>query len=140
MQTSTIASWKEGMAFELDLQGHRLTIDSAEDSGGKDRGPRPKGLLLAALAGCTGMDVVSLLKKMRMEFDSFAVQVEADSGEDHPRVYREIRIRYLLTGGRLERDKIEQAVRLSQEKYCGVSAMLRKSVPLTWEIVENPPS
>ncbi len=138
MASSAVARWRGGMTFDLDLQGHRFTIDAAEESGGSNRGPRPKALLLAGLAGCTGMDVVSLLRKMHMEFDSLAVEVEADTADQHPKVYRAIRIRYLFTGDKLEREKIEKAVELSQTRYCGVSAMLAKAAPISYQIIERP--
>ncbi len=140
MQLSSTARWRDGMTCDIDVRDHLVTVDAAGDAGGQNRGPRPKPLVLAALAGCTGMDVASLLKKMHVEFDSLAIEVEAETAEEHPRVFRKIHLRYIFTGGRLERDKMEKAVRLSQEQYCSVGAMLRKAAPITWEILENPPS
>ncbi|HOT01378.1 MAG TPA: OsmC family protein, partial [Acidobacteriota bacterium] len=97
--------------------------------------PRPKGLLLTGLAGCTGMDVVSLLTKMRVSFTRFSVEVSGDLTTDHPKIFSRIHIRYILAGPNIARDKVEKAVNLSQEKYCGVAAMLQKACPITHEII-----
>jgi len=125
----------EDLAFDVELQGHRFTVDADESVGGKDRGPRPKALLLSGLAGCTGMDVASILGKMKMPYDSFAVEIDAETTDEHPKVYRSITVRYIFTGKELDRTKIEKAVNLSQEKYCGVSAMLGKTAEITSEII-----
>ncbi|ADN01140.1 OsmC family protein [Spirochaeta thermophila] len=122
------------MAFDVEVDGHTLTVDAHPEFGGKDAGPRPKNLLLAGLAGCTGMDVVSILGKMRMPYDSFTLHIEADLSEEHPKVFTRIHLVYAFTGDALDREKIEKAVRLSQEKYCGVSAMLGKTARITYEI------
>jgi len=123
------------MAFDIELQGHRITVDAAPEVGGRDLGPSPKPLLLAGLAGCTGMDVVAILRKMGQEWDSFNLEIEAQSSEKHPRVYTEIKINYIFTGKSLSKDKIEKAVNLSQDKYCGVSAMLKSSASISNEII-----
>jgi putative redox protein len=126
--------WKGGMAFRIEQDGHEFVLDSSSDSGGGDSGPRPKGLLLSGLLGCTGMDIVSILRKMRVEGFEFELAAEADSSEDPPVVFTAVRLVYLFRGRDLPHDKIERAVALSQERYCGVSAMLRRVAPLTWEI------
>ena len=82
------------MAFEADVNGHKIMLDSSEAGGGENRGPRPKPLMLAALAGCTGMDVVSLLKKMRVEVEVFNVVVEGDLSVEHPKQYTQMHIIY----------------------------------------------
>jgi putative redox protein len=138
MATKTTATWTDGMSFELELGGHTFPVDADERFGGRDRGPRPKGLVLSALAGCTGMDVVSLLGKMKVPFDSFRLEVEGDVREEHPKVFTEVVIRYLFTGSRLDRDKIEKAVGLSLEKYCAVTAMLGKTARISHEVILNP--
>ena len=135
MKTSTTAAWKENMAFDVELQGHTIKIDADEKFGGTNYGPRPKALLLSGLAGCTGMDVVSILKKMQMPWDSFSLEIEGDTTDEHPVVYNKINIKYIFTGRDLDAEKIKKAVTLSQEKYCGVSAMLGKTAEITWEIV-----
>jgi putative redox protein len=125
----------EEMAFKAEVNGHEITIDADEQFGGKNRGPRPKPLLLVSLAGCTAMDVVSLLKKMRVDFDDFKIDIEADMTEEHPKYYDKIKIIYHLFGKDINQAKVEKAVNLSQERYCGVSAMLSKSSELTFEII-----
>jgi putative redox protein len=126
-----------GMAFEMVLDGHhKLVMDANEEVGGNDQGVRPKQLLISALTGCTGMDVVSILKKMKVEYNSFELFVDTEASEDHPKVYTDIHIIYQFTGDNLEDnyDKIEKAVNLSQEKYCGVNAMLKQAANITHEI------
>ena len=134
----TTLDWKGDMSFDAELQGHRLTVDADPRFGGRNRGPRPKPLLLTALGGCTGMDVVSLLKKMQVPFDALSVEVEGESREEHPQVYTRIHIRYILKGGGLDREKIDKAIGLSLDKYCAVHAMLAKAVPISHEVVLNP--
>ena len=128
-------SWKSGMAFEADVDGHKIMLDAAENSGGKNLGTRPKPLMLAALAGCTGMDVVSILAKMRIKLDSFDVRVEAPQTEDQPIHYTSMHIIYEFGGNDLPYEMLEKAINLSQEKYCGVSAVYKKTMPITWSIV-----
>lgn len=134
MKTSLDISWKEKMAFETVINGHTLIMDAAAEVGGEDKGPRPKQLILASLAGCTGMDVVSILKKMRVEVDDFKITVEADITEEHPKQFTKMHVIYQFKGKNLPEDKIQNAVTLSQEKYCGVSATLKKAVEMTFEI------
>ena len=127
-------TWEAGMAFTAEQEGQRIAID-VPGPDGTSRGVRPKGLLLAGLGGCTGMDVVSILEKMRVPFEGLAVDVSADQSEDHPRVFTAIHVRYRFKGRDLPMDKLARAVQLSQEKYCGVSAMLGKTAAITTEIV-----
>lgn len=127
-------SYLENMAFEAEINGHKIILDAAEEVGGENRGPRPKPLLLTALAGCTGMDVVSILKKMRVEFDDFNVIVEGDLTEEHPKQFYKMNVIYEFKGKDLPLEKLEKAVSLSEETYCGVSAMYRKAVEITSEI------
>ncbi len=127
-------AWKENMTFETEIDGHRLVLDAAPDSGGNDLGPRPKKLMLAALAGCTGMDVISILQKMRVFPDSFKVIVEGDVADDHPKKYTGMKVIYQFTGADLPMDKLEKAVKLSEEKYCGVSAVYREAFKIETEI------
>lgn len=128
-------SWKKGKTFETEINGHKLKIDVPEDMGGEDSGPRPKPLMLTALAGCTGLDVVSILKKMRVELDDFNVKVEGELSDEHPKQYLSMHVTYEFWGEDLPKEKIEKAVRLSEEQYCGVSALYKKAIPLTSSIV-----
>ena len=125
--------WKDKMAFDSQIDNHTLRID-ANGLIGDDSGPSPKKLLLSALAGCTGMDVVALLKKMRVDISGFEMDIEADLTNEHPKVYSEIRLVYRFWGNDLKKDKIEKAVKLSQDKYCGVSTMLKKNSPIPYSI------
>lgn len=127
--------WSGDMAFKAEVNGFTLNIDADEKVGGKNTGPRPKPLLLAGLGGCTSMDVISILGKMRVIPDEFRVEVEAEQTEEHPKYYNKIHLKYIFKGKDLPVDKLEKAVNLSQERYCGVSAMLGKSAELTHEIV-----
>lgn len=128
-------TWKKGMTFESEISGHRLIMDAVPTVGGNDEGPRPKPLVLASLAGCTGMDVVSILRKMQQPFTYFNIEVDADSTEDHPKTYNAMKIIYeFRESDGLDPKKVEKAVQLSQERYCGVSALLKKAIPIDYEI------
>ena len=126
--------WQQKMAFETILDGHKIQLDAGIESGGDDLGPRPKRFLLLALAGCTGMDVISILKKMRVEPDSFHVIVDADVTDDDPKRYEKMKVIYQFKGKNLPIEKIEKTVQLSEEKYCGISATLKEAVQLSSEI------
>jgi len=134
MSISVSANWKDRMSFEAEVNGHKLMIDADEAVGGRNLGPRPKPLLLVALAGCTGMDVISILGKMRVSPEYFNVRVDAGMTEEHPKYYDRIHLIYEFRGQDLPMDKLEKAVNLSQERYCGVSVMLGKAARLTHEI------
>ena len=138
MAHKTTVTWTEDLAFNVELDGHNFMVDADAEFGGKDRGPKPKGLLLSALAGCTGMDVASLLTKMKVPFDSFTLEVQGEIADEHPKSYTDIVIRYIFRGKDLDRNKIEKSIKLSLDKYCGVHAMLTKSANLRYEIVLNP--
>ncbi|MFC2114304.1 OsmC family protein [Bacteroidota bacterium] len=126
--------WNEEMSFSTDIDGHKLIVDASPEVGGQDKGMRPKPLMLAALAGCTGMDVVSIMRKMKVEFSSFQIHVDANMTDQHPKVYDTFHIIYEVKGKDLSLAKIEKAVLLSQENYCGVSAMYKHFAGLTYEI------
>lgn len=130
-------SWIKNMAFEAEIGSHKITIDADVEVGGDNLGPKPKPLMLVALAGCTGMDVVSLMRKMRVKFDKFNIRVDADLTEEHPKHYIRMHIIYEVFGKDLTYDKIQHAVELSQDKYCGVSAMYRDVLELTYKIKLN---
>ncbi|MFA4838286.1 MAG: OsmC family protein [Candidatus Neomarinimicrobiota bacterium] len=118
---------------------HWVVLDTAKEFGGSDAAPRPMELVLFALGGCSGMDIESLLKKMRSPVDDFRIDIQAERRDEHPRIFTQITIRYLFWGEKLDTEAIHKAVRLSQEKYCSVSAMLKQAVPITTEILLNPP-
>lgn len=127
-------SWTDQVAFQADMDGHKVVIDATEENGGNNLGPRPKQLMLTALAGCTGIDVIMILKKMKVEPEAFNVIVEADVTEEHPKHYTKMKIVYQFKGKDLPMDKLEKAVKLSEEKYCGVTAVYKKAMELESEI------
>ncbi|MPL93193.1 Protein YhfA [bioreactor metagenome] len=137
MKTSVNGKWIGKMAFEAEVSGHKLIMDAPDAAGGEDQGPRPKELMMAALLGCTGMDVVSILDKMRVEYDSLDIRIESELTEENPKHYSAMHIIYSFRGKDLPMDKLEKAVMLSQDKYCGVSVVYRKAMPVTHEIRVN---
>lgn len=134
MKDAVEVNWKKGMAFEAEVNGHKVIMDAPLESGGEEKGPRPKPLMMVSLAGCTGMDVVSLLRKMRVEIDDFSIKIQGDITEEHPKHFTRMHIIYQFKGKDLPLDKIKKAIDLSQERYCGVSASFRKAMELTYEI------
>jgi len=130
--------YKGGMNFTTLINGHSITIDLGEASGGNDQGPGPKILMLISLAGCTGVDVVGLLKKMKVNFSDFSIQVDAHLTEVHPVIYDDVNITYTIRVAKADEAKVEKAVTLSQDKYCGVSEMFRAFAKLSNKIVFLP--
>lgn len=133
MKHEATVRWTGDMTF-IGKAGsnHVVPMDTTADFGGSGSATKPLELLLIGLGGCTGMDVVSLLRKMRVGFSGVTMNITAERGEEHPNVYTQIAIEYVITGTGVDEDKVKQAIDLSQEKYCSVSAMLRKSCPVTW--------
>ena len=127
-------SWNGNMKFDAMVSGHKVSMDALPEVGGENSGPRPKELMLASLAGCTGMDVISILRKMKVDVEAFNINVEADLTEEHPKHYSKMHVTYLFKGNNLDVEKLKKAVDLSQDKYCGVSAAYRKAMQLSYEI------
>ncbi|HKZ65949.1 MAG TPA: OsmC family protein [Chitinophagaceae bacterium] len=127
MKTST--TWKHDQAFESRLEENVFNID-----GNRKEGPNPKALLLSAIAACSGIDVVDILVKMRVSFSDLTIDVETEQTTEHPRVFKDIWITYKLKTGEENEDKIKKAIDLSLEKYCGVSAMLKKNSPIHYKL------
>jgi putative redox protein len=120
---------------------HVVPMDSGSEFGGDSSATKPVELLLLGLGGCTGMDIVPLLKKMRQDVTAVELNITAERSEEHPKPYTKIDIEYVVTGKDIDEDKVKRAVELSQEKYCSVSAMLRKSCPVNYTIrvvAQNP--
>ncbi len=128
-------SWKGQMLFESVAPEGNVMIDAAPEVGGQGKGLRPKAMMLTALAGCSAMDIASLLKKMRAEVDDFKIEVEANLTEEHPKIYHKVKVTFRFYGKDFKKDKIEKAVNLSEERYCGVMEMFRKFSEVTTEIV-----
>lgn len=128
MDTHKISTtWKGKMQFESDNpSGELMQIDAGPDNGGDGKGFRPKALMLSALAGCTGLDVTSLLEKMKLQVEAFTIETEGDLTEEHPKTYHTVRVDYHFYGKALDQKKLERAVALSVDKYCGVMEMFRQ--------------
>ncbi|TCO10812.1 OsmC family protein [Natronoflexus pectinivorans] len=134
MMNEVKIKWQGNMAFESEMFGHKIVLDAAKEVGGEDKGIRPKPLMLLALAGCTGMDVVSMMKKMRVDIEGLEIKVEGDLSEDHPKTYQSMKVIYEFKGKDLPVEKLERAVQLSEEKYCGVSALYKQVIPVITEV------
>ncbi|HHF53364.1 MAG TPA: OsmC family peroxiredoxin [candidate division WOR-3 bacterium] len=125
--------WIDGMRFvAVPESGHAVIMDSSKDKGGLDSGPRPMELLLISLAGCTGMDVIYILKKMRVQVQGFELKIDAERRREHPRYYSKVHVKYVFYGKDIPEDKVKQAIELSQHKYCSVSATMRAVGELTY--------
>jgi len=122
------------MAFTADINGHQILLDTSTDDGGDDSGPSPKRLMLASLAGCTGIDIVSILNKMKVEFSDFSIGVHAALSAEHPKIYNLVKITYKIRLAEEDKSKMIKAVQLSTEKYCGVFAMFSSFAKMDTEI------
>jgi len=133
------ATLEAGMRFNaVSGSGHHVTLDAAEHDGGQNAGFRPMELLLVGLAGCTGMDVISILRKKRQQVTGYEVHVRGVRAEDHPMVFVEITVEHIVSGYYLQPEAVARAIALSEERYCGAGAMLGKVAHLThtYQIVE----
>ncbi len=139
MAYEATVTWKEGIHFEGASGGQVVHMDGIPEAGGQGLGASPMRLLLMALGGCTGMDVISILKKMRQDVTGLEIVVSGERASDHPKVYTSLDVLYRVKGRQLQRDMVEKAVNLSEEKYCSVGAMLKKAAPLHThiEIIEE---
>lgn len=117
---------------------HWVSMDGPSDFQGSDGATRPKELILIGLGGCTGADVASILGKMRENLDRFEIDIDAESANEHPKVFTKIHMIYKFWGENLNKSNLEKAINLSQERYCSVSAMLKKSVEITHSLDVNP--
>ncbi|WP_405294580.1 OsmC family protein [Algibacter sp. Ld11] len=134
MKNLVTTTWLGEMKFEsTNPSGHNLFIDAGEENGGKSEGYRPKALMLSALAGCSGLDVASLIKKMKLDVDTFKIETEANLTEEHPKYYDKVGMHFHFHGNNLNEKKLQKAVDLSIEKYCGVMEMFRQFSELTIE-------
>lgn len=131
MTNRVSTEWKGGMAFESDNpSGLTIRIDAGEENGGSDDGLRPKALMLSSLAGCSGLDVASLIEKMKLEVDRFHIETIANLTDEHPKYYDKVVVEYHFHGSNLNEAKLQRAVDLSIEKYCGVMEMFRRFAEL----------
>lgn len=135
MKEKIEARWLKDLAFEVELDGHKIYMDALKENGGNNTGPRPKPMMMVALAGCTGMDVASILSKMRENVEEFVVEVEGERSDEYPKEYTGMKVIYRIRGKEISRKNVEKAVELSRTKYCGVSENYRKAFDLTHEII-----
>ncbi|PFP28701.1 peroxiredoxin [Bacillus sp. AFS073361] len=127
-------NWKGKMAFSgVSPTGHEFIMDAAPEVGGENSGPRPTELLLQAVAGCTGIDIISILNKMRLEPSAFQMDVKGERAEEHPKRFTTINIHYALDG-ELPEDKVVRAIQLSKDKYCSVSHSLNAEITVSYSI------
>ena len=136
----TTFTWKRKMVFEGKTEsGHSVLMDAKPEVGGEDKGPRPMELLIVSLGGCTAMDVVSILKKMRTDLESMTISIDSEQASEHPKIFTKINIEYEFTGRNIKEENVKKAIELSQEKYCSVTAMLREKAEITckWNIINK---
>ena len=126
--------WKGDTLFDSEIEGHHILAEAPGTSGEEREGVPPKKLMLTALAGCTGIDVVAMLRKMRVEIDDFRIHIEAELTDELPKHYSSMHVVYEFSGKDLPLDKLERAVELSKEKYCGVSHVYRQAMEMTHEV------
>ena len=123
---------ESGMRFDVETgSGHHVILDASEQNGGQDAGPRPMEMLLVALASCAAMDILSILRKKRQSITGYEVLVRGERAEEHPKVFVDITVEHVLTGHAIQPQAVERAIALTEERYCGASAMLAKTAKLT---------
>jgi putative redox protein len=134
------ATLETGMRFDVETgSGHHVILDAAENNGGQDTGPRPMEMLLVALASCAGMDIISILRKKRQEISAYELRVHGLRAEEHPKVFVEITVEHIFTGHNIKPEAVERAIQLTEDRYCGASAMLGKAATIknTFRIIEE---
>lgn len=139
MKSSIRAIWqgsleRQSLAFDSTVGDHQVRTDAGVAHGGDNSGASPKMLMMVALAGCTGVDVAAILGKMRVPVAEMAITVEGQLTDDSPAVFSAMHLVYEFAGDNLDSGKLQRAVELSQDKYCGVSAMYSRIMDITWEI------
>lgn len=133
-------SWKGKLAFEAETEsGHRILLDAKPQVGGQDKGPRPMEVLLVSLAGCTGMDVASILKKKRVNLQNMTVRVSGEQASEHPKYFTKIDVVFDLQGYNIKEEDVKRAIDLSRDKYCSASVMLKEKAEISyrWNIVNT---
>lgn len=135
MNHTVTTTWKQNLQFESDNpSGHTVLIDTSLENGGQNSGLAPKAMMLSSLAGCSGLDVVSILAKMKVAVTNFKIITTGELTDEHPKYYHTVHVVYQFYGHDLPQDKLKKAVDLSVEKYCGVMEMFRKFAKVTIEI------
>jgi putative redox protein len=125
------ANLTDAMRFDIITgSGHQIVVDANEQTGGKDEGARPMELLLVALAGCAGMDIISILRKKRQQVDSYRVSIRGERADEQPKPFTRITVEHHLSGQQIDPRAVQRAIDLTELRYCGVSAMLGKSAQI----------
>lgn len=140
MTSTAQVTWVDGMQFVGEAgSGHAIVLDGRESVGGRDTGPRPMELLLVGLAGCTAMDVKFMLQRRRQQVTGVQVKVEAERAYEHPKVYKKIKLEYIVRGRDLSEKAVVDSIELSEQKYCSASAMLGKTADIsyTYQIIQD---
>ncbi len=133
-------TWFDGMSFIGETEsGHAIVMDGAPDAGGRNLGPRPMETILAGTGGCTAFDVVLILKRSRQDVTGCHVELEADRAETDPKVFTRIHMHFVVRGRNLKPSLVDNAIKLSHQKYCSATIMLAKTAEIThdYEIIEE---
>ncbi len=130
----TITTWQQEQAFQSEYDNYTIELNGAVGADGLRLGFSPKALLLSGIAGCSGIDVVDILQKMKIEFSELVITAEAEQTEDHPKVFTDILVTYALKANTDDEGKVRRAIELSLDKYCGVAAMLRKNSAINYKL------
>ena len=129
----TKVSWKGKLAFQGQTEaGHQIFMDAKPDAGGEGKGPSPMELILIALAGCTAMDIIVIMRKKRVDLQGLTIKVDGERASEHPKYFTKISVEYNFEGKNLKEEDIKQAVELSRDKYCSVSAMLKEKAEISY--------
>jgi len=134
------ATLETGMRFDVETgSGHHVILDAAEHNGGQNSGPQPMEMLLVALAGCSGMDILTILRKKRQDITGYELRIHGMRAEEHPKVYLDITLEHIFSGHNIRPEAVERAIELTEERYCGASAMLGKTATIghTFSIIED---
>jgi len=126
--------WGGKMYFESLVNDHFICMDKLPAYGGEGKGPRPKPLILSAIGGCTGMEIVSILEKMRLKVENLEIDVTGELNDEQPKIYKSVHLVFKVKSPNSDKQKIERAIQLATEKYCGVLAMVRHFATITSEI------
>jgi len=134
------ATLETGMRFDVETgSGHHVILDATEQNGGQNSGPQPMEMLLVALASCSGMDIITILRKKRQDITGYELRIHGMRAEEHPKVFLDITVEHIFTGHNIRPEAVERAIELTEERYCGASAMLRKTAILkhTFFLIEE---
>ena len=131
-ETTVRAVLETGLSFDIETEsGHHLILDTTEPGVSQNAGPSPMEVLLVGLAGCSAMDILAILRKKRQDVTAYEVHVHGKRAQEHPRVFVEIALEHILTGHKIQPEAVQRSIQLSEERYCGVSAMLSKTATIT---------